>query len=98
MEVEIYHNDELLNITGQYHIITGDITGILLKQRGKDDLHISFQILTGDDGTWFVSENDGVSSHWFDEYIEVLERAVEWCKKNAVRESHGYGFKFKEAN
>ena len=52
----------------------GRCKGVELIKRGINDNHICINILTEDDGNWFVSKSEiGFSSSWIDELIEQLQ-------------------------
>ena len=76
------------------YLFLGDCQGIALVPRGPDDNHICFIILTEDDEQWYAS-NGSASSYWVDDLAEQLKLVREWLEKNAFKEKHGYGYKFK---
>ena len=76
----------------------GGISGVVLRQRGKTDLHVVFQLIAEDDGHWF-STKSGASSYWFEDYQKVLIAAHKWCQENCdpdIINDRQYGWKFKE--
>jgi len=73
------------------------VFGILLRNRGKDDKHVCFEILGEDDGYWF-STNGTASSAWFENLEGVVAEARKWCEENCEPDIHNdiqYGWKFK---
>jgi len=80
-------------------IFLGGIAGVVLRKRGKNDSYVCFSIITEDDGHWFPCTNNGSSSFWFDDYINVLQYAMRWCKNNCVPHiirGIQYGWSFKK--
>jgi hypothetical protein len=78
----------------------GDIVGMVLRPRHEKngDQHVIFQIISEDDGHWFLSTS-GVSSSWFEDYGSVLAAARKWCEENCDPDiSHGrqFGWKFRK--
>lgn len=65
------------------HIILGHQFGIGLRQRGPNDPHVCFVILSEDDGHWFATRG-GASTSWLDDLKSVIERAEKWCKSNCA--------------
>ncbi len=78
---------------GKEQVFLRTCCGIVLRQRGTDDLHVVFGHLTEDDGNWFLSHGGG-SSYWIDEQIEVLMAALAWMQAHCERDGV-YGYRFK---
>jgi hypothetical protein len=74
----------------------GHCKGVRLVPRGVNDNHICFEILTEDDGNWFLSENSS-SSHWCEELIAMMQMALEYMKTQEpdMHEGTQYGWNFK---
>lgn len=66
----------------------GNCHAVRLVYRGQKDNHICFEILTEDDGNWFVSKNC-TSSFWLPELINILSAADNWMKENAKPDMNG---------
>ena len=75
----------------------GDCKGVRLVKRGENDSHISIQILSEDDGNWFVDEINQFSSYWIDDLIEQLKNAKLFIESQNpdIYEGKQYGYKFK---
>ena len=76
----------------------GRCKGVELIKRGINDNHICINILTEDDGNWFVSKSEiGFSSSWIDELIEQLQNAKKYIETQEpdMYEGRQYGYKFK---
>ena len=56
----------------------GSCKGVRLTQRGVNDKHICIQILTEDDGNWFVDGKNSFSTSWMEDLQEQLELAKSW--------------------
>ncbi len=65
--------------------------GVRLVERGPGDNHICFEILSEDDGHWFVSSGNGASSFWMPGLIKVLRYAQKWMKENCIADIDGNG-------
>lgn len=70
----------------------GVCQGVGLKQRGPNDPHICYVILTEDDEYWFVSKEQSASSYWMPELMDCFQQAQDWMENHAVKESCGYRF------
>jgi len=75
----------------------GNCKGVRLVKRGTEDSHISVQILTEDDGDWFVDERNQFSSYWIDDLITQLQEAKSYIESQDpdIYEGKQYGYKFK---
>lgn len=77
----------------------GELHGVRLVQRGLGDNHICFEILSEDDGHWFVSGCCGTSSYWMPGLIKVLRHAQKWMRENCIadidKNGHCWGYKAK---
>jgi hypothetical protein len=67
----------------------GSCQGVGLKQRGPNDPHVCYVILTEDDEYWFVSSEQSASAFWMPELMDCFEQATEWLRHNAVKDEHG---------
>jgi hypothetical protein len=67
----------------------GNCFGVGLKQRGKNDKHICFVILVEDDESWFISKDDA-STYWLPELMSMMQDALNWLDKNAIKTEDGY--------
>ncbi len=65
----------------------GDCHAVRLVYRGPNDSHICFEIMTHDDGHWFVSHFHA-SSSWMPSLIELLSTAHKWMVDNAIPDIH----------
>lgn len=76
----------------------GKCKGIKLIKRGENDNHICFQILTEDDGDWFVDGTNLASCYWIDDLIEQLQRAKAYIQTQEpfIHDDKQYGYAFKE--
>jgi hypothetical protein len=72
----------------------GECFGVRLDRRGTHDSQILCTILCEDDGNWV--EIDKFDSSWIDEFIEQLQLARRWMKKNCNKGCMEMGYKFKE--
>lgn len=73
----------------------GGCHALRLCYRGITDSHICYEILTEDDGNWFLSRN-GASSFWLPEMLELFKTADKWLKTNAEPDLYNgvqYGYK-----
>lgn len=82
-------------------IFLGYVAGVVLRPRRSNDNHVSFEIIAEDDLHWFPAKSgSGVaSSHWFEDYLSVLEAAKKWCEENCDPDMYNgrqYGWKFKD--
>jgi len=78
-------------------IFLGNIMGVVLRNRKKDDPHVVFQIISEDDEYWFLSTNSS-SSHWLEDYRQVLAEVDRWCNENCEPDMYKEiqcGWKFK---
>ena len=74
-------------------IILGEISGILISERSKGDNHAKINFLSEDDGNWFLSENHGMSSFWFEDYLKLIEKANDFLNTdNFVKREYGFYF------
>lgn len=79
-------------------VFIGKCHGVGLKPRGIGDSHIIVDILHEDDENWFLSEN-GFSSYWMVEFIDLLLIAEKWMIQNAIEEkplNKASGYKFRK--
>jgi len=66
-----------------------------LVQRGYDDKHICFELLSNDDGHWSIF-NGHASSYWIPEIQELFVEVNKWMANNCVSDIHdGHVFGFK---
>ncbi len=80
----------------------GSCKGIGLRKRGERDRHVTFTVLTEDDGTWFATDSGASSSYWMGELAQTLKSALAWIKRNCEPDLHSpdlhsvvqYGWKF----
>lgn len=89
--------DESLNSDEPYReIFLGGCYGVLLKERNiyHNDKHVLVQLIVEDDGIWHIPYKANGSSHWFEDIINVLQEAHEWCEKHCEKDGQ-YGWKFK---
>ena len=70
----------------------GELHGVRLVERGKNDPHICFEILAEDDGHWFASDGSA-SSYWMPGLIKVLRAANQWMVKNCEKDHCGWKVK-----
>lgn len=80
----------------------GELVGVRLRPRQShiNDLHVLFEIIHEDDGTWAVSDAP-ISSHWVGDYLQVLAEAQAWMQKNCEPDMHDgkqYGWNFRPTN
>jgi hypothetical protein len=61
----------------------GTCHAVRLVHRGKNDTHICFEIMTEDDGHWFISGGNA-SSAWLPELIELLTAADKWMREHST--------------
>jgi hypothetical protein len=54
-----------------------------------EDKHISFDILSEDDGNWFIQS--GASSFWLNDLKKIIDEAVDHAEKNFPKTKWGYG-------
>ena len=73
-------------------LILGSCAGVALSRRGPNDPHVMFTLLVEDDMFWHVS-NNGFSTGWLNEVLEVHRAAKKWLKANCSRDSEGFKFK-----
>lgn len=75
----------------------GNCKGVRLVKREENDPHICIQILTGDDGNWFVDDKSKFSSYWIDDLITQLQEAKSYIESQDpdIYEGKQYGYKFK---
>ncbi len=86
--VEPCHTQEVITFYGGCHAVR-------LHYRGINDHHICWEILTEDDGNWFLSK-EGASSSWLPELIELLTKAEKWMYEHAKPDIYNniqYGYK-----
>ena len=97
----ILESDETVDRSHYKEIITfyGEQKAIRLVWRGDRDSHICFEVLSEDDGHWFLMNQGGgssSSSYWVPDLRKVLLAAEKWMKKNAnpdICNNHQYGYK-----
>lgn len=74
-------------------VFCGTCKGIGLKERGKNDSHVTFVILTEDDEQWFVSKEPS-STAWIIDLQDQIDEAIMWLEQNAETDGmHGWKFK-----
>ena len=86
-------------------LFLGDCCGVRLVQRGENDKHVCFEILSEDDGHWFLKQSYS-SSYWLPDLMEALKAAEEWMKANCEPDMYKhvggpdvqYGYNVKEQN
>jgi hypothetical protein len=83
-----------INLDSFEKIFYGKCHAIALDHRGLEDKHVVMQILSEDDGNWFIGKRD-FSSYWCDELISLLHEAKDWMNKNCIADEEGYGWSFR---
>lgn len=77
-----------------------EVVGVVLRKRGSIDSHVSFEIISEDDGNWFPYTSAGASSYWLSYYMAVLLAAKQWCDKECrpadSNPDGSYGWVFKK--
>ena len=76
----------------------GEQHGVRLVKRGRNDPHICFEILSEDDGHWYVSCGGSyASSYWMPGLLKVMRFAQKWMKRNCLddvgKNGHWWGYK-----
>ena len=77
-ETEATLEDELV-----VHTIKGGCAGVVIYKRGPEDRHLMVRMLVEDDGNWFLLE-EGFSSAWITDIVQVWLAARGWLDTNAV--------------
>lgn len=95
--IQIWSRENLGNFTDDNNIeydkiFLDNCHGVILTHRGKDDPHVCVQIITEDDETWFVSDNE-FSAFWLPKLISVLQEAQDWIEKNCDKDKCGWRFR-----
>lgn len=76
-------------------LFLGDCSGIRLVWRMENDPHVCFEVLSEDDGHWFI-RSDSSSSYWMPDLMKALKAAEKWMKANCKPDMYGryqYGYK-----
>lgn len=73
-------------------VFVGAQFAVGLSDRAPGDKHVCIQILSEDDGHWFVNENR-FSSFWLPDLQRVLNEADIWMKLHCIEDGK-FGYKF----
>ncbi len=91
-----FDDDETLApevITNFREVFLGAIHGVLLFERGRNDPHVVFEIISEDDGHWFYDAGVCGSVFWLPSLIELLKQVHQWCEENCTKVKEGWEFK-----
>lgn len=74
-----------------------DVHGVGLVNRGRNDNHVCYVLLSCDDGAWSVSSGAS-SSYYIPELVMLLAVVNEWIETNCAPDMYDgrqYGWRFK---